>query len=251
MITIYDLLEVNENASKEEIEKSYQNLILEYQVNPSLSDQENKENEMILNKLKIAYEIVMNDEKRKRYDNDLAQKRAESLIEGVTSSSKEDSLENVKQESSSSQINNKIENNNYQNNEENDEDEELDYNENEEQEVFLTKEEQEKVRKAAENEFKQNLKKAQKYEEEYNQAYNQAYNNYLKQLGYKQKEPLTLKKIKNILIFLIAIILVCFLAWHIPPIKKVLLDLYKNNFIIKSLVDFTAMIGKAILGIFK
>ena len=34
MVTIYDLLEVNEKASKEEIEKSYQKLVLEYQTNP-------------------------------------------------------------------------------------------------------------------------------------------------------------------------------------------------------------------------
>ena len=48
MVTIYDLLEVAENASKEEIEKSYQNLLLEYKIDPILSEQENKENEMIL-----------------------------------------------------------------------------------------------------------------------------------------------------------------------------------------------------------
>ena len=39
MVTIYELLEVQENASKEEIEKSYQKLILEYQKNPSLSEE--------------------------------------------------------------------------------------------------------------------------------------------------------------------------------------------------------------------
>ena len=54
MVTIYDLLEVSENASKDEIEKSYTRLIMEYQMNPSLDEEANKENEMILNKLKIA-----------------------------------------------------------------------------------------------------------------------------------------------------------------------------------------------------
>ena len=66
MVTIYDLLEVSENASKDEIEKSYTRLIMEYQMNPSLDEEANKENEMILNKLKIAYGILSNDEKRKR-----------------------------------------------------------------------------------------------------------------------------------------------------------------------------------------
>ena len=48
MVTIYDLLEVEENASKEEIEESYKRLILEYHQDPNLSEEENKENEMIL-----------------------------------------------------------------------------------------------------------------------------------------------------------------------------------------------------------
>lgn len=251
MVTIYDLLEVKENASKEEIEDSYQKLVQEYQLNPNLSEQENKENEMILNKLKIAYEIVMNDEKRKRYDNDLAQKRAESLIQGVASSSEEASLKEQKEETKAPEMNRKIKDDSqfYDNDDDDDEDEEEDDETNEE--VILTKEEQEEVRKAAQKEFAQKLKKAQKVEEEYNQAYNQVYKDYLKQLGYKQKEPLTLKKIKNILIVLISIILVCFIAWHIPPVRNILLDLYRNNFIIKSLVDIVAIFVKSIMGIFK
>ena len=74
MVTIYDFLEVDENASKEEIERAYHNLVLEYKVNPVLSEKENKENELILNKLKIAYEILMDDEKREKYNKDLAKK---------------------------------------------------------------------------------------------------------------------------------------------------------------------------------
>ena len=96
MVTIYDLLEVSENASKEEIEKSYQKLVIEYQINPNLTDLENKENEMILNKLKIAYGIVMDDEKRKRYNNDLAQKRAEKLIKEVAISDDNENEDNNK-----------------------------------------------------------------------------------------------------------------------------------------------------------
>ena len=94
MVTIYDLLEVEENASKEEIEESYKRLILEYHQDPNLSEEENKENEMILNKLKIAYEILSNDEKRKKYDNDLSKKRAEDLIKNVSVKSSETSNSN-------------------------------------------------------------------------------------------------------------------------------------------------------------
>ena len=84
MVTIYDLLEVDEKASKEEIEKSYQRLILEYGQDPKLTPKENADNEIILNKVKIAYEILINDEKRAIYDKDLSKKRAEELIKNVS-----------------------------------------------------------------------------------------------------------------------------------------------------------------------
>jgi len=44
MVTIYDLLEVDEKASKQEIEKSYQRLILEYHKDPKLTEEENADN---------------------------------------------------------------------------------------------------------------------------------------------------------------------------------------------------------------
>ncbi len=244
MVTIYDLLEVEENASKEEIEESYKRLILEYHQDPKLSEQENKENEMILNKLKIAYEILSNDEKRKKYDNDLSKKRAEDLIKSV-------SVENSEISKIDDEKSNKKEESNNQNSNQNQyikENEEL---EEIEEEVTLTEEEQEKLKKAAQREFNNNLKKAQKAEEQYKQAYNEAYNEYLKKMGYNQKQPWTLKRIKNLVITIAVIILVCVVAWYIPPIREMLVGIYEDNIIIKSLVDIVAMFVKAILSIFK
>ena len=74
MITIYDLLEIDEDALDDEIERAYRKLILEYRQDPSFSAEKNDENEMITNKLTIAYEILSDKEKRKKYDNDLAKK---------------------------------------------------------------------------------------------------------------------------------------------------------------------------------
>ena len=233
MVTIYDLLEVSENASKEEIEKSYQKLVIEYQINPNLTDLENKENEMILNKLKIAYGIVMDDEKRKRYNNDLAQKRAEKLIKEVAIS---DDNEN--------EDNNKIE-------EDKKEEDKRFYEEEIANEEILTREEKNAAIKAAQKQFKENLKKAQKIEEEYKQAYNKAYNDYLKKVGLKSQGSLTLSKIKITLITIVVIVVICAIAWNIPPIKRILVSLYEENFIIKSLVDIFSIFLKAIIGIFK
>lgn len=244
MITIYELLEVEENASKEEIEKSYQNLILEYQINPVLSEKENKENEMILNKLKIAYEILTNDEKRKKYDKDLANKRAEELLKNVsvTSNNLDENSEDKKES----------EKNFYDEDDDSEEYENLNENEeNDIEEIELSKKDKNEVRKAAKRDFKENLKKAQKVEQEYNDAYNKAYNDYLRKMGYKVKEPITLKKIINTIIVILVTIVVCFIAWKIPPINRLLKGIYEENFIIKSLVDIVVIFFKSIFSIFK
>lgn len=222
MVTIYDLLEVNENASKEEIEKAYQSLVLEYKIDPILSEQENKENEVILNRLKMAYEILINDEKRKKYDDDLAKKRAEDLIKNVSINRDE---ENVSQD-------------------------DVEQIQEDEDDVLTQKQKNEAI-KAAKKDFKKDLKKAKQYEEEYNQAYNKAYNDYLKKMGYAVKEPLTLKKIKDTIIVIVVIVLVCFIAWKIPPINKMLVQIYEENFIVKSLVDLVKILLNAIMSIFK
>ena len=260
MVTIYDLLEVNENASKEEIEKAYQNLIIEYQTNPVLTPEENRQNELILNKLKMGYEILTNDEKRARYDKELAKKRAEELIKQVPENNSED--DDYKEPENNKYVEPE-ENEDYNTqsvaNSETAESSYYDipkakntrYKEDEESDVELSKEEQKKIKRAAQKEFNENLKKVQKAEEEYTKAYNEAYNDYLKKMGYKTPEKWTLKKVRNILITIIAIVLVCFIAWIIPPIRALLIDIYEKNFIIKSLVDLIKIIIQAIVGIFK
>ena len=87
-------------------------------------------------------------------------------------------------------------------------------------------------------------------EEEYNQAYNKAYNDYLKKISRSQGASI-LGIIKNTIITLLVIIIVCFIAWNIPPIKNILSNIYEDNFIIKSLVDIFIMLLKSITSIFK
>ncbi len=239
MVTLYDLLDVKEDSSKQEIEESYKSLIVEYATNPNLSEEENRENELIISKLKMAYEILSDDEKRKKYDDTLAKKKAEALLKNVSVRKEEDikSKEEFEENDEVAEITKKTE-------------PELQYND-EENDVELTKEEQNKLREAAQKEFKTNLRKAQKAEEEYQQAYNQAYNDYLRKMGYQVKEPWTLKRVKNLLISVIAIIIVCALIWFIPPTRKILINIYEENFIIKSFVDIVGMFLNAILSIFK
>ena len=257
MITIYDLLEVNEKASKEDIEKAYQKLVNEYKVDPQKTVEENHDNEFILKKLTLAYEILSNDEKRKRYDNDLAQKRAEELIKKVeivpnldeesnVEIKSEDKLENIPNKSNKSEKLTKEE----PVKQEEKYVEEIEENDNE-IEVQLTDDEKKKLKKAAEKEFKENLKKAQKAEEEYNKAYNDAYNDYLRKMGYTVKEPWTFSRVKNLIIGLLVIIITCVLIWYLPPTKALLIEIYEGNFIVKSLVDIVITIVNIIIGMFK
>lgn len=243
MVTLYDLLDVKSTSSKEEIEKSYKSLIVEYATNPNLSEEENKENELIISKLKMAYEILIDDEKRKKYDATLAKKKAEALLQNVSIKHEDEKIEEKEQQVTKEEF---VETNDIAQISQEDEQED-DIEENAE----LTKEEQKKLRQAAQKEFKTNLKKAQKAEEEYQQAYNEAYNNYLRKMGYQVKEPWTLKRVKNVVIFIFAIIIACVLLWIIPPTRNILINLYKENFIIKSLVDIVGMLINAILSIFK
>lgn len=239
-VTVYDLLEVNENASKEEIEKSYLKLVNEYKLDPTLSQEENNDNEIILKKLKLAYDILSDDEKRNKYDSELAKKRAEELIKNVTVQQapieENDSQEKQKEEVKSNSANKEIE---------------YEEEEQEEAEVQLTDEEKKELKKAAEKEFKGNLKKAKKAEEEYNRAYNEAYNDYLRKMGYSVKEPLTWKKIKKIIISVVVVIFICALIWILPPTRNLLVQIYEENFIVKSLVDIIIMLFDAIVSAFK
>lgn len=259
MITLYELLEVDEKATKEEIEESYQKLLMEYKIDPILSADENKENEMILNKLKMAFDILDDEEKRKKYDRNLSKKRAEDLLKKLPDSKADDSTqakedltekeENVK----SPKLKNNIGSNDDSSFYDNDEFDDFDQKDAEEyvQNVELSKEEKNKVKKAAQREFKENLRKAQMVEEEYQKEYNKAYNDYLKKMGMKTNEPVTLKKIKNRIIVIFSIIIVCFIAWKIPPIQRKLIGIYNDNFIIKSLVDIFKIILNSIFGLFK
>lgn len=246
LVTIYDLLEVDEKASKEEIEKSYLKLVNEYKIDPKLSQEENNDNEIILKKLKLAYDILSNDEKREKYDADLAKKRAEELIKNVTAQPDQDEVaevveneKNVQEQAQKEEIHYETVN------------KEIEHEEAEEQEIQLTDEEKKKLQKAAEKEFKGNLKKAQKAEEEYNRAYNEAYNNYLRKMGYTVKEPWTWKRVKNLIIAILGIIIACALIWLLPPTRNLLIQIYEENFIVKSLVDIVAMLFNAIINAFK
>lgn len=244
MITIYDLLEIEENASKEEIDNAYARMIHTYRQDPSFSDEKNKENEMIMNKLKIAYGILSDESKRKKYDSDLSKKRAENLLKNINQSpeksdeSKKEEVQNI--EPKKKKMPKKREQYDFDDGDVHKYDDEM-----LDDDVELTKEEQDKLHKAAKQEFKKNLIKAQKAEEEYKRAYEEAYNDYMRKNKYVSNKSMTLRKFITIFVSIVVIILVFFIAIHLPPVKRALNTLYEENEVIRIIVD----IIKSILGI--
>lgn len=70
MVNYYEILEVNQNASKEVIEKAYRVLAKKY--HPDLQNAENKQiSEEKMKKINEAYEILINDQKRAEHDEKL------------------------------------------------------------------------------------------------------------------------------------------------------------------------------------
>lgn len=247
MITIYDLLEIEEDASKEEIEEAYNKILYKYRQDPSFSEETNQENEMIMNKIKIAYEILADEDKRKKYDSDLSKKRAESLLKGLGNNENEEVEDSKEQELDTVDEKSISKNEEVNKDQSSKKSEKYDFDDGDvhkydneeinEDSVELTKEEQEKLRRAAKEQFQKNLIKAKKAEEEYKKAYAEAYDNYMSKNKYVKNQSMTLRKFITTFVTLVVVILVLFIIVHLPPVKEAMNTIYEENIIIKSIVD--------------
>ena len=74
MSTLYEILEVSENASKEVIDKAYKVLAKRY--HPDLQqDADKKQAEIKMKQINEAYDVLSDDIKRKEYDQTLSIQR--------------------------------------------------------------------------------------------------------------------------------------------------------------------------------
>ena len=223
--TLYEILEVSENASKEIIEKAYKTLVKKYHPDLQQGTDKMKAEEM-MKKLNEAYEVLSDEEKRSRYDLELEEKRQEEM-ESSSNVDKHNS-ESYNTVNSQDVYNNynAVNNKNYnQNNSKNWKD--TDY------EKKIKKEEERLRRKMQDN---------------LNAEYQNAYENYLRSLGYKVKHGWTKERIKALLITLAVIIGIILILWFLPPTHNWLVGIYESNGIIKTFVDIIVAI---VTGIFK
>ena len=208
----YEILEVNENASPEIIEKAYKTLVKKYHQDLQNDEQKNL-CEQKLKTINEAYEILSDKEKRKNYDIHLQKIQNKELKdlynENEHLKTELDNLKNTKNNS----IYNNLENQNISKNATN-----IDF------------------QNTLHNNYKNNVNNN-------NQIY---YDNnsfqYQPQIDKKTYYKYIIKsKIRSFITSLIAIIVIIvifYILWHIPAIKSYCINLYNENFIINTFVNF-------------
>lgn len=244
MKNLYRLLNVEEKASKDEIIVAYDNII-------RLETDENKKNQ-----LRIAIDILLNDEKRNKYDNDLNKSRAEQLLKQVQIK-EETKAEEIKKEVSNTNIEEKNRQDAYNKKMEamimaeaqrqlDEKNKQQEKNIENKQEPDFKKIEEEEYRKALKKQEKLRKKQIKKAEQEYKDAYAEAYHAELKKMGYDVKAPWTKKRIKSLIISIIVVILLIFILSKLPFVKNAFIELYNSNDIIKAVVDIFSSIFSGI-----
>lgn len=80
MKTLYEILGVSETATSEEIKKAYRKLAKEHHpdTNSDWTEEEKKMHAEIFSKITNAYEILINENSRKKYDEKIKEKRTRS-----------------------------------------------------------------------------------------------------------------------------------------------------------------------------
>ncbi|MCI9038375.1 MAG: J domain-containing protein [Clostridia bacterium] len=210
MKTLYEILEVSENASKEIVEKAYKVLAKKY--HPDLQAEGDKqEAEKKMKQINEAYEVLSDEEKRKEYDLKLTQER---------------SKEEVQKQS------------------------QTEYYQNQYTQPYQTQPMSEKeYREALKRQYQERREEQERQrqmQEQYEQRYQQAYEGYLRSLGYKIKYKWTWKRFRDLMITIFIIIVICAILWFFPPTNKLIMDFYNSNSIIQAVIDTIGNVFKGI-----
>lgn len=214
----YDILQVNQNASPEIIEKAYKTLAKKY--HPDLQPEENKKQaEEILKDINEAYKILSNPISKANYHNSLKENYiSEKDYENLYNQNEvlKSKLNNIyQQEKNINNIND--ENINYPKN---------NINDNlKKQEEFFAKQQAENLK------YQEELQRARE------KAYHDAYIQDLKNRGYKIKYKKTFKDYLKGFITIFIVIIVLIALWHIPFIHNFFMNLYNENELLHYIVD--------------
>ena len=194
----YEILEVDQKASNEIIDKAYKTLVKKY--HPDLQNTEKqKEYEEKMKLINEAYSVLSDDYKRTTYDEQL---QSETISRQEYQKILEENR-NLKQE----------------------------LRDLEQNRANTTKNINQQYHQSYHQQYQQQTNRA------VNQAYQDAYVQDMKNRGYKIKYKHTFKQYKNLIIAIICVIGIFILLFQIPPIKRFFVNIYEENIIIKSIVD--------------
>lgn len=225
----YDILQINQNASPEIIEKAYKTLAKKY--HPDLQEESNKkEAEEILKEINEAYEILSNPEKKASYDQDL---KNETISKEdydkiyVQNEALKEELNNLKNNASNDTTSSDINLNSFNT------------STNKNPKAIINQENFDRIKKEEQElEFrKQQLQYQEQIEQARQKAYHDAYIQDLKNRGYRIKYKKSLKDYIKGIISIIVVIIVLILLWHVPFIQNFFINLYENNQAIHYVVD--------------
>lgn len=215
MKDLYKVLEVDRKASIDVIEKAYKVLAKKNHPDLQSTQEAKKQAEEKIKKINEAYEILKDEEKRRKYDLELEQEEKRNTnynnsgVNGVT-------YNNVNHNRNVETTNNTKCNDrtNYQSN--------YDQN-NQNADTELTDKQRKKL----------NKKLQRKMEDEYLRAYG----DYLTKNGYKVAFRVNWRKLPYLLIIILVVIAIGAFLWYFPITNKYLVSLYEDNIIIKKIVD--------------
>ena len=216
----YDILEVNKNASPEIIEKAYKVLVKKY--HPDLQEPDKKAFfEQKLKNINEAYDTLSNTEKRKQYNmqlEELEKKQIENLYNENINLKNE--LNNIKDNSNSAYNNhdNNLNNNLYNN------DKNQRTNHNTYQNININNNSESNNKYYNQNRYY----KTPNYKYDYN----------YKKLYYKNILKIKLRHLITDIVAILIIILLFYILWQIPFIRNYLTDLYNENIVIQTVVNF-------------
>ena len=220
-LNYYEILEVNENASIEVIDKAYRVLAKKY--HPDVYEGDKKQAEAMMQKLNEAYDVLSDENKRSNYDAILKRKKQIELEKSIT--------ENKKNSSIDSQNFNNI-------------------NSQNETDTPLNNPAKYNTEKFVVDTTYMDEKQKRKIKKKLQERYVEAYDNYLRSRGYKLRYKWTPKRILKAILIVAFSILILTLIFFLPPVHNYFISVYESNPIFKMTVDLISSFFSAIITTF-
>ena len=220
-LNYYEILEVNENASIEVIDKAYRVLAKKY--HPDVYEGDKKQAEAMMQKLNEAYDVLSDENKRSNYDAILKRKKQIELEKSITENKKNSSIDSQ----NFNNINSQAETDTPLNNP-------AKYN----KEKFVV------------DTTYMDEKQKRKIKKKLQERYVEAYDNYLRSRGYKLRYKWTPKRILKAILIVAFSILILTLIFFLPPVHNYFISVYESNPIFKMTVDLISSFFSAIITTF-